>query len=762
MDSDGKMNANNSEIVIPESDDSDFEIEITGGFFPDMFNIEIVPKFNVIQFREQAQCAAKHGEHKVAVCSNVSRTECVANNISFSGNPLNTTENSQSSKSHVSKDKCKTEKNRGRLEENTSHSSEHNVHINKVKPEQIQFDRGNGKEMTKHNNAAAKQADTGLILNRQGKLQHQCEVNTLTAFKDESSLFECKTYTDNGSDLDDIDIVIAEGECPGTIVINIMCLGEEFTEQNEGGLGDLPLQVPVITKMNHACPVTEVSAQHTNIMSDNALQLAIYSEECTSVKRNNVTNYAGKTSVFKSPPNKVKCRQRKETDIVILSRKSPAKWRTSQSNPCLTVGTAKVIDVNKTRDGLETTSFREADSSGIKITDRDTPDHLTLNYSHSKRNQEAHENTGTMKKFKGICKHTPARRYIAAGIGDYTRSSRDYDSKQKRSILDDVDEAIPRVIPKSDKQVKFGDEIVGSRLVQPSPEKCFSSGEVSPSKVEKSILKKSAPWPSDDTSVEPQVYYNSSYKDDGDSDDNDSGLADDDDYRAWECREIRYQSQAFQSYRSKSPERRSIFSESSNYYGGQQNEPPRYHVEARMYEAHRPTAYYQTQRTNTCLRPDHFAVSRTEREPNIRTEYSQGVRVYDDYYSICNQYIRRSPGYCSWIMPSEEYTKDSCFFAPACGTRTLNDSKQVIRSKKHSSSKQCRRDKKKKQYKKKGKNETDLEKCQKLLSSGQVRLASKGNFDVRRIKLEYLLHIGDFSMKYKVTIVAFVRQYIFL
>ena len=646
------MNAN-SEIVTHQDDDSDFEIEITNDFCSDRVNVHIVPKQNVIEFRETAN-SPDTSEHKEAAVNETDITDSV-----------------------------------------------HETGIHKK--------------------------DGVPCCRSQTENIRSC---TKSLSVEESKNDEAELY----GGLDDLDIDIVYGKCPGTIDINIVTIDAEVLAQfenttianiictektdNDKGTGkgvnisDQPMET-----VNES-PAT-IKADEGSLKDGNSEKVDA-AACCKMSMADPVT--------MKS--NEINRHTRKEKEIVILSRKAPNKSRKSQSSPCLA-------------DSIKASS---ADSSKFQedaVNEHDTSHHVNVSKPQPKRNQEPSDHTGKMKRFKGMSNLMVVKRQSAAERGDFTDSSIDEESAQKRSILDDVDNAIPRVIPRSGKQVKFRDEITGSTLIQPSPEKRCPSEEPSPDKAEKSILKKDTS--SDENCIEPQVFYNSSYVDD-DSDGRDSGLVEDEDYRPWEYRDNRYRGYECFDYKSVSSDN---VSETNSYYNRQYDAQPHYPVDDRGYGTPRSPRYFQNQRSYSDPQAVDFSGRQADRVPQIPRECNRDI--YEEYYPRDRQYVRRSPGSYPWATQTEVYTREKQYCLPTFDTNAFSNNKTATGPKKTNPNKKPRRDKKK-QRKKRGKAETDIEKCQRFLSAGQVRLASRGNFDVRRIGLEYLLHIGDFSMKYKVTV----------
>ena len=524
--------------------------------------------------------------------------------------------------------------------------------------------------------------------------------------------------------LDDLFIDIVPGECPGTVDIFIVTVDDKVCDNVEKTVVEATSDhVEAIEREEIVKKDADIAGQcetftdlpGAHICQDDKMPEVKDQEKvevalCAKNTADEATSLSNSQNI------------RQDKGVVILSRKSPNKSRKSQSSPCLS-GSKKV-------DNCEPSKFKQdvKNHTHGALHQPDESKHL------SKRNQNPNDHPGKLKRFKGTSDLMVAKRQSASERGDFTYS--DHDSEQKRgSILDDVDDAIPRVIPRSGaKQVKFGDEIKGSRLIQPSPERSCPSEEQSPIKAEKPILKKGL------SSVEPQVYYNSSYVDD-DSDDRDSGLPEDEEYRPCpEYRDSRYIGYEYQDYH---PASRDCVSNPISYQNGQYDAHAQseYSIDRAGYGSQRSPRSYQNQHS-------HIADISVRQTP---TPVYRNRDVYDDFYSTDSQYVRRSPGSYPWSKQTEVYAKENQYCLPTFDTNAFNNPKKSTSSKKKNGDKKSRRDKKQ-QPRGSGRTETDIERYQRLLSTGHVRLVSRGSFDVRRIKLEYLLHIGDFSMKYKVNV----------
>ena len=524
--------------------------------------------------------------------------------------------------------------------------------------------------------------------------------------------------------LDDLFIDIVPGECPGTVDIFIVTIDDKVCDKVEKTFGEATIDhIEAIEREESANNYADIADQcetFTDLPEAHICQYERMPEAIDSEKFEVALcakSTAGQATSLSNSQN-----TRQEKGIVILSRKSPNKSRKSQSSPCLS-DSMKV-------DYCEPSKIKE----DVKNHTHDTLHQPNETKHLSKRIQNPNDHPGKMKRFKGTSNLMVAKRQSASERGDFTYS--DNDSEQKRgSILDDVDDAIPRVIPRSGaKQVKFGDEIKGSRLIQPSPERSCPSEEQSPIKAEKPILKKGL------SSVEPQVYYNSSYVDE-DSDDRDSGLPEDEEYRPCpEYRDNRYTGYEYQDYH---PASRDCVYNPISYQNGQYDAHAQseYSIDSAGYGSPRSPRPYQNQHS-------HIADISVRQTP---TPVYRNRDVYDDFYSTESQYVRRSPGSYPWSKQTEVYAKENQYCLPTFDTNAFRSSKKTTGSKKKNGDKKSRRDKKQ-QPRGSGRTETDIERYQRLLNTGQVRLVSRGSFDVRRIKLEYLLHIGDFSMKYKVNV----------
>ena len=674
------MNANNSERISDFSDDSDFEIEITKGLLADTVYVDIVPKHTEIEFRQNQQCLSTRDKEKVNTQGELGtektnfKTKAIEQ-TDLKEPPVLITNNKPDKPYTAQKGKCKTKEKSDLQEEHSD-----------------------------------------------------CYCNGWVSDESEGDEFD---------DSDDIKIIIINGECPGTISINIEYSDLESSVQDEKISSDNPCQ-------SRAKPIPETE---TNTSLQNYVRES--GDKVPDPQLLNKNNTEREDDL-------------QENQIIILSNRVPAKSRTSQSSPCLPISekTKRISPKSGTEsteiatretdhtsdvysryanlhDASDLTSLHRFDEAeAASNISNDGLEAKTIAKSTNKRNQELTDKTHTMKRFKGTSNLLATRRHGTVGHGDFIHSTSDKD--KSHSILDEVDPVIPRVIPKSGKQVKFGDEIRGNRLIQLSPEKRVSSNDISPNKAERSILKKS----SNANGIEPQVYYNSYYLDE-DSDSKDSGLSDGEDSRRWEYRNDGYRS------------------------------PDEYcHFFDPTYPA--ATIPYQTvtRQSHFCPKDDSHYVSHGQ-----SNEYHQSVRTYSDsesskysdrhadrYRSIPQENYISDRYYPSQNSPSpsenhprilqretsirEKHSPSPSFIKPG-----FDDSKKTVQTKKNNSNKQARRGKKK-QCKKGNKNgsESDLERFRRMLSTGQVRLASRGNVDVRKIKLEYLLHIGDFSLKYKVNV----------
>ena len=538
--------------------------------------------------------------------------------------------------------------------------------------------------------------------------------------------------TEPYDDLDYLNINIVPGECPGTIDIYIVSDDVEVCDQGEKTtVGETINQVETLERYEDTDRDLNIADQSET--HENLVEISIALEVGDGRPKDKRSGKIGVASCKKSTTDQVTRKSnasnrhtKKEKEVIILSRKVPNKSRKSQSSPCLT-------DSKKVNSDDSPKFQRDA------VNEHYVPHHMNATKQLPKRNQEPAEQSGKMKRFKGTSDLMVIKRQGASERGDF--ACNDKESEQKRSIIDEVDDAIPRVIPRSGvgKQVKFGDEIRGSRLIQPSPEKRCPSEEPSPNKTEKSILKKGIP--SDDNCIEPQVYYNSSYVDD-DSDGRDSGLPDDEDYRPCEYRDNRYQGYEYQGYHPVSP---NVVSEPNSYQHSQYDAhaQSQYPLDDRGYGTPRSPRYFHSHRLHSAPQAADFPGRQAQSPIYCNRD------VYEDYYSTDSQHVRRSPGSYPWATQTEVYTRENQYCLPTFDTSAFNNTKKATGSKKKNSDKKSRIDKKQ-QTRGQIKTETEIEKYQRLLGTGHVRLASRGSFDVRRIRLEYLLHIGDFSMKYKV------------
>ena len=647
------MNANNSEIVQCLSDDSDFEIEITDGYFHNTINIDIIPKSNTIKFRRNPEC------------------------------------------DHVTEsDKCDLVVASGRHEACKTSSVVETKQPNAVldRPEE------NGSEEV---------------------LSEDINGSDFIGWSDDGP---GESETD---EIDNIEIEIVDGECPGTVSINIVC---DVPEINKG-------KGSTCLEQEHA------KYEHTKNGKITSCTQQCQADEsyCSSVygSVNSQTN-----PDVDARAESMKLRVTGE-DKLFTPKSAPLFSDLDDSlkrDDCLKeelLSEEQHISKNFQRfeilyDASEIISATQNEND-IKLEKVDQSDNVE---SKNKRNQRFSLEVDQEKRFKVTNNTFVSKRQTNTGTGDFFQKRKSTNKRDETNscILDDVDAVIPRVIPKSGKQVKFGDEISGNRLIQLSPEKRPSSDVISSNKAERSILKNSNP--PQGSNIEAQVYYNSSYFNDNE-DGNDDNL---NDYSQPEHQNKEHQSPGkLASYSESSISSYKRPAKSSCQINGQQYFRS-YHTYTRYYQPSKPRVDFNSANISILKR------SKDEKVHNANTSCTSGKYHTDNKYSV----LIKPPGsYTNTTNKNRvNHSPVSSFMTSGCNSSENNLSSTG--NHKHSS-----RDKKK-QQKKRGKPvtaETDIERFQRYLSTGQAKLTSKGHLDTRRLKLEYLLHIGDFSLKYKVTYV---------
>ena len=675
------MNENNSEIVECHSDESDFEIEITNGFFRNTVNIDIIPKMNTIEFRQNP------------LCNHVTETdkyEAVVNG------------------EHKANDE-------------TDIATRRRISEEKSKPDMLDKSEENGSE----------------------EVFGEINGSDFIGWTNEND--EVKET----AELDDIEIEIVDGECPGTISINIIRVHSGLSDQikddrsnyneQEESHGDYRIHKYINTELN---TYRKTYAGESKVSG-------------SYIPNENISNSDEAISDASS-----------KTKIIMLNKYDLDKRRTSQSDHCLpdsdkvkytSTKTDKVSKVFQTEGQYDNnihkmfenlydaSELTTAQNDNETVTDtnieQDSLDQKTTVSSKNELNQAFLVKGDHMKRSKDTNNVLLAKGQSDAGKGDffYKRKGNEKKEEVNGCILDDVDEVIPRVIPKAGKQVTFGDEISGNRLIQLSPEKRLTSDITSPNKAEKSILKNNIP--SKTRCIEAQIYYNSNYFEDDNGDD--SGLSGDDDHNRWEYRNDAYQP----------PRRLDTFSEAYVSPYKQLSEQQNHQIRDQRYfcSSDRYTRHYRTTRSYVDFQATNVSILKRSKE---KTNTENDATPYAKHSSEVKQTtLIRPPGNYTNSPQKEVSIKNNHSPLPSFIASGFNNSGRNSNSKNTVSNKQTRRDKKKKHYKKRGKHanvETDIERFQRFLSTAQVRLTSKGNIDVRRLKLEYLLHIGDFSLKYKV------------